>query len=169
MLKEKSLDINWGWRLLASLVYQESKFQPDATSWMGAFGLMQLMPETAEVYGLDSQASPEENIEAGINYIKDLDARFIDLIGDPEERMKFVLASYNAGIAHVFDARRLAAKYSRDPDVWIDNVDYFLLNKSDPKYYNDSVVFYGYCRGEEPYKYVNDILDRFEHYKNVIK
>jgi membrane-bound lytic murein transglycosylase F len=168
MLKEKSSDTGWDWRLLASMIYQESKFQPDATSWMGAFGLMQLMPGTAELYGIDSLATPEQNIEAGIMHLKDLDNRFKDLIADPNERMKFVLAAYNAGIAHVFDARRLASKYERNPDIWDDNVDYFLLNKSDPKYYNDSVVFYGYCRGEEPYNYVNDILDRFEHYKNVI-
>jgi len=168
LLKEKSIDTDWDWRLLASMVYQESRFQPDATSWMGAFGLMQLMPGTAEIYGIDTEASPGENIEAGILHLQALDKRFVDLISDPEERMKFVLAAYNAGIAHVFDARRLASKYSRNPDVWNDNVDYFLLNKSDPKYYNDSVVFYGYCRGEEPYKYVIDILDRYEHYKNMI-
>ncbi len=168
LLKEKSNDTDWDWRLLASMICQESRFQPDATSWMGAFGLMQLMPGTAEIYGIDNQATPEENVEAGILHLKALDDRFKDLIVDPEERMKFVLAAYNAGIAHVFDARRLATKYNRNPDVWNDNVDFFLLNKSDPKYYNDSVVFYGYCRGEEPFKYVNDILDRFEHYKNVI-
>ncbi len=168
VLKEKSTETGWDWRLLASMVYQESRFQPDATSWMGAFGLMQLMPGTAEMYGIDSLASPEQNIEAGILHLKALDERFNDLIEDPEERIKFVLAAYNVGIAHVFDARRLAAKYERNPDVWDDNVDYYLLNKSDPKYYNDSVVFYGYCRGEESFKYVNDILDRFEHYKNVI-
>lgn len=169
VLKEKSSDTGWDWRLLASVIYQESKFQPDVTSWMGAFGLMQLMPGTAEIYGIDSLATPEQNIEAGILHLKALDERFKDLIDDPDERMKFVLASYNAGIAHVFDARRLATKYDRNPDIWDDNVDFFLLNKSDPKYYNDSVVFYGYCRGEEPYKYVNDILNRFEHYKNVIE
>jgi len=169
LLKEKSSDTEWDWRLLASMIYQESRFQPDATSWMGAFGLMQLMPGTAELYGIDSLATPEQNIEAGINHLKALDERFKDLVADPEERMKFVLAAYNAGIAHVFDARRLAVKYDRDPEVWDENVDYFLLNKSDPKYYKDSVVFYGYCRGEEPYNYVNDILDRYEHYKNVIE
>ena len=168
VLKEKSSDTEWDWRLLASMIYQESRFQADATSWMGAFGLMQLMPGTAEIYGIDSLATPEENIDAGIMHLQMLDNRFEDLISDPEERMKFVLASYNVGIAHVFDARRLAVKYDRDPEVWGDNVDYFLLNKSDPKYYKDSVVFYGYCRGEEPYKYVNEIIDRYEHYKNVM-
>ncbi|MFP4469676.1 MAG: transglycosylase SLT domain-containing protein [Bacteroidales bacterium] len=169
ILKEKSLELEWDWRLIASLIYQESRFKTDATSWMGAFGLMQLMPGTAELYGVDSLSSPEQNIEAGVKHLRMLEERFKDIIEDPEERKKFVLASYNAGIAHVFDARRLAEKYNRDPNKWDDNVDYFLLNKSDPKYYNDSVVFYGYCRGEEPYHYVYDILDRYEHYKNVIE
>ncbi len=83
--------------------------------------------------------------------------------------MKFILASYNAGIAHVFDARRLAEKYEKNPNVWANNVDYYLLNKSKPKYYRDSVVKYGYCRGEESYNFVNEILERYEHYKNVLE
>jgi membrane-bound lytic murein transglycosylase F len=168
ILKQKSNEIGWDWRLIASLVYQESGFRSDAVSWMGAQGLMQLMPGTARIYGIDSLSSPDENIDAGIQYLKMLDDRFKDIVTDPDERIKFVLAAYNAGIAHVFDARRLAEKYGRDPNVWNDNVDYFLLNKSNPKYYNDEVVFYGYCRGEESFNYVNDILQRFEHYRNVI-
>lgn len=169
VLKKSSKEINWDWRLLASLVYQESRFQPKATSWMGAIGLMQLMPGTAEIYGVDSLSPPEENIHAGVSYLKSLDERFENIVKDPDERKKFVLAAYNVGIAHVFDARRLAEKYGRDPNIWEDNVAFFLLNKSDPKYYNDSVVYYGYCRGEEPYKYVNDIIYRYEHYLNVIE
>lgn len=168
ILKQKTDELGWDWRLVASLVYQESRFQSDATSWMGAQGLMQLMPGTAQIYGVDSLSPPVENIIAGIKYLKMLDDRFKDIVQDPNERIKFVLASYNAGIAHVFDARRLAEKYGRDPNVWDDNVDFFLLNKSNPKYYNDEVVFYGYCRGEESFNYVNDILQRFEHYRNVI-
>lgn len=169
LLKEKSKDISWDWRLIASLIYQESRFRPEATSWMGAFGLMQLMPGTAEIYGVDNSSPPEENIRAGISHLQFLDNRFSELIEDSVERRKFVLAAYNVGIAHVFDARRLAEKYGRDPNVWDDNVAYFLLNKSDPKFYNDSVVYYGYCRGEEPFNYVNDILYRYEHYLNVIE
>jgi len=168
VLKQKSSEIDWDWRLVASLMYQESRFQPNATSWMGAFGLMQLMPTTAEIFGIDESSPPEENIQAGINYLKLLDQRFKDIVTDPEERKKFVLASYNVGIAHVFDARRLAEKYNRNPNLWENNVDYFLLKKSEPEYYNDSVVYYGYCRGEEPYNYVNDILYRYDHYLKVI-
>jgi membrane-bound lytic murein transglycosylase F len=168
VIKEKSRELDWDWRLVASLMYQESRFQPNAKSWMGAFGLMQLMPGTAELFGVNQSSPPEENIQAGINYLKMLDQRFKNIVTDPEERKKFVLAAYNAGIAHVFDARRLAEKYGRDPNIWENNVDYYLLKKSEPEFYNDSVVYYGYCRGEEPFNYVNDILYRYEHYLKVI-
>jgi len=80
-----------------------------------------------------------------------------------------VLASYNAGIAHVYDARRLAEKNNKDPNIWDENVDYYLLNKSKPEFYRDSIVKYGYCRGEETYNFVSEIFERYEHYKNVIK
>jgi len=126
------------------------------------------MPATAEKFGVDTLSPPVENIEAGVKFLKWLDAQFEEMIEDERERQKFVMAAYNVGIAHVFDAMRLAEKYDKNPDVWDDNVDYFLLNKSNPKYYTDSVVYYGYARGEETYKFVHEILDRYDHYKNVI-
>ena len=168
LIKKYSSIIDWDWRLLASLIYQESRFYPDAKSWAGAFGLMQLMPHTAERFGVDSLSPPEDQIRAGVSFIKMLDQQLSPKIEDKDERTKFVLASYNAGIAHVYDARRLAEKYERNPNIWEHNVDYFLLNKSKPEYYNDSVVKYGYCRGDEPYNFVYDILDRYQHYKNMI-
>jgi membrane-bound lytic murein transglycosylase F len=88
-------------------------------------------------------------------------------IEDADERIKFVLASYNVGIGHVLDAMSLADKYGKDPKIWENNVDYYLLHKSEPKYYNDPVVKFGYCRGEEPYHYVTEILERYEHYMNA--
>lgn len=167
IIKRVSEKYNIDWRLLASLIYQESGFKPDARSWVGAFGLMQLMPSTASIYGIDSTSSLEEQITAGVKYLNWIDQHLPEDI-DEEERIKFILASYNAGIAHVFDARRLAEKNEKDPNLWTDHVDFFLLNKSKPKYYRDSVVKYGYCRGEEPFNFVNEILERFEHYKNVL-
>ncbi len=167
IIKKYSSKIGWDWRLLASLIYQESRFSPKAESWVGAYGLMQLMPFVAEKYGIDSTSSPEQQIAAGVKFIKLLDEQFKDIIPDKEERTKFVLAAYNAGIAHVYDARRLAEKYNKNPDVWSNNVDYYLLNKSKPEFYRDSVVKYGYCRGSEPYNFVNDIIDRYKQYKNA--
>ena len=167
--KRYSDSIGWDWRLLTSLVLQESRFDPTAESWSGAYGLMQLMPSTGEQFGIDIYSSPENNIRAGIKYIQWLQELFEEKVPDEEERIKFILAAYNVGPGHVLDARQLARKNGRDPEVWDDNVAYYLLRKSDPKYYHDPVVEHGFCRGEEPYNYVIEVLDRYDHYKNFIK
>jgi len=168
-IKEISLQYEMDWRLVSSIIYQESGFKPNAKSWVGAYGLMQLMPSTAKMFGIDSLSSPKEQIEAGVKFIQWLDKQIPSEITDVNERTKFILAAYNVGLAHVFDARRLAKKYKHNPNIWTGNVDTFLLQKSNPKYYRDSVVRYGYCRGEEPYKFVIEILDRYDHYKNLIR
>lgn len=76
--------------------------------------------------------------------------------------------NWNVGPGHILDARQLARKNGKDPNIWDDNVAYFLLKKSDPEFYHDPVVEHGFCRGEEPFNYVNEILDRYEHYRNFI-
>ncbi len=169
LIKTASAKIDWDWRLIASLIYQESRFLPDAESWAGARGLMQLMPGTAERFGVASLLEPKENIRGGVQLLKWLDERLALRIEDPAERIKFVLASYNVGIGHVLDAMSLTEKNGKDPQKWEENVDFYLLHKSEPAYYNDPVVKHGYCRGEEPYQYVKDILERYEHYKNVMQ
>lgn len=169
IIRELSKAYGLDWRLVASLIYQESRFHPEVRSWVGAFGLMQLMPATAEVYGVDTASSPADQIQAGIRFLRYLDRQMPDEIQDPEERLRFVLAAYNVGIAHIYDARRLAEKHGKDPNLWTNNVDYYILNKSNPAYYRDSVVKYGYARGEETYNFVVEILERYEHYKKVIK
>lgn len=168
ILKEESNLIQWDWRLLASMVYQESRFNPEAVSWAGAFGLMQLMPRTAENFGVSSESSPRSQIKAGVQFIKWLNERFRESIPDEEERTRFILAAYNIGYGHIQDARRLAEKNGNDPNLWMGSVDVWLLKKSDPTYYNDKVVKYGYARGIETYNYVREVLDRYEHYKNII-
>jgi membrane-bound lytic murein transglycosylase F len=167
-VKRESERIGWDWRLVSSMIYQESRFNPNAVSWAGAFGLMQLMPSTAGRFGVSRHTSPESHIRAGVSFIKWLDKRFEKEIPDTLERDKFVLAAYNVGKGHVDDARRLAEKYGDDPDVWDDNVEKWLLNKSQPKYYRDPVVKYGYARGIETSNYVKQVIDRYEHYKNIV-
>lgn len=169
IIREWSSANDLDWRLVASLIYQESRFHPEATSWVGAFGLMQLMPSTAEIYGVDTNSSPSDQIKAGIQFLSWLDRQLPPEIDKPEERIRFVMAAYNVGIAHIFDARRLAEKHGKDPNIWTDNVDFFILNKSNPVYYRDSVVKYGYARGEETYNFVAEIFERYELYKKVIE
>ena len=114
-------------------------------------------------------SAPKDQIRAGLQFLKWLDEQLPLEITDPEERLRFVLAAYNVGIAHIYDARRLAEKHGKDPNIWTGNVDYFILNKSDPTYYRDSVVKYGYARGEETYQFVEEIFERYELYKKVIE
>lgn len=164
-----SREIGWDWRLLASMIYQESKFQPDARSWMGACGLMQMMPSTASIYGIDTcGATAIESIDAGTRHLLKLNGYWEKFISNKDERIKFVLASYNAGLGHIIDSRNLAKKYGKNEGIWYDNVETYILLKSNPKYYNDPIVRCGYCRGQEPYDYVRSIMKRYEHYKNVI-
>ena len=159
--------LGWDWRLLASMSYQESRFDPDAVSWAGAYGLMQLMPATGEQYGIDIRHTPEENIQGAVRYLLWLQDLFEDKVANEEERLKFILASYNVGAGHVLDARQLAVKNGRNPELWSD-VGYYLLRKSEPEFYHDPVVEHGFCRGEEPYNYVVEVLNRYEHYQNFI-
>ena len=109
---------------------------------------------------------PKQNIYAATKQIKWLQDQWSKKITDPEERMKFVLASYNVGLGHLEDAVRLTEKYDGDGTNW-DEVQAFLLKKSFKKYYTDPVVEYGYCRGTEPVQYVNMILEIYENYKKL--
>lgn len=168
-IKKHSKKIDWDWRLVASLIFQESRFNPNVQSWAGAYGLMQLMPATAKRFGASKTSTPEENIIAGIKFIRWLDNQLKDLVVDDEERKKFILASYNVGLGHVLDARRLAEANGKDQNIWTDNVDFFILNKSNPEYYNSELVKYGYCRGIETYNYVKEVIARYELYKEVIR
>ena len=163
LIRKYAKTINWDWRLLAAQIYKESKFNPKAKSWMGATGLMQITPVLAEQYGVTNLYDPEENIQAGVRHLKWLSDYWAE-IPDSLTRLKFILASYNVGLGHVLDARRLAEKYDEDPNDW-EVVKKYLLNKSKPEYYNDEVVIHGYCRGEEPVRYVRDILYIYNHYK----
>lgn len=168
LIKEYSDSIKWDWRLLAALVCQESRFNADVRSWAGAYGLMQIMPGTGEHYGIDITKSPRNNMKAGAFYINRLHEIFDPKIQDEKERINFILAAYNAGPGHVLDAMHLAEKNGMDPQKWEGNVALWLLKKSDPRYYNDEVVKSGYFRGTESVAFVSEILDRYEHYKNII-
>jgi membrane-bound lytic murein transglycosylase F len=168
LIKEFSDSIKWDWRLLASLICQESRFNASVVSWAGAVGLMQIMPLTGEKFGIDITSSPKNNLKAGAMYINWLHSIFDPKIADEKERLNFILASYNAGPGHVLDAMKLAEKNGMDPQKWDGSVAVWLLKKSEPKYYNDSIVKNGYFRGTESVAFVTEILDRYEHYKNVI-
>ena len=171
LFRKYASQINWDWRLLAALVYTESNFNPSAVSWAGAKGLMQLMPSTARAYGVPAgmESDPEQSIKGGVKYISELQNIF-SKVKDDKERMMFVLASYNSGIGHVFDAMALAEKYGKDKYVWDGNVAVYMLLKNKEEYYKDPVCKNGYFRGTETYNFVRDVLTRADVYiKNIKK
>ena len=169
LLKKGAENLGWDWRKLAALTYRESQFRPQARSWAGAAGLMQLMPRTARSFGADNPYDPEQNIKAGVRFLIWLEEYWEERIEDEEERKKFIIASYNVGQGHVQDARRLAEEYDADPNVWDDNVERFMLKKSNPEYFNKDIVQYGYATGLEPVTYVEAIYDLYEHYKKFVE
>jgi len=166
LFKKYAPEINWDWQLLAAVAFHESRFDSSSVSWAGAAGIMQLMPRTASNFGLSRKniMNPEKNIEAGVQYIKSLNLTF-SKIENKNERIKFILASYNSGPAHILDARALAQKYGKNKDVWFGHVDVYLLKKSEPEYYNDEVVKYGRFRGRITVDYVEKTLATYEKYK----
>ena len=170
IFKKYAISCGWDWRLIAAQAYQESAFDPQAVSHMGAMGLMQLMPGTARDVGV-SQAEvfvPERNVQGATKLIKQLNTHY-SFITNGDERINFILAAYNAGSGHVDDARALAQKYGKNPNVWLGNVDAFVLKMSDSQYYNQPEVKYGYFRGSETYDYVNSIRTRWSEYKKKIR
>lgn len=168
LIKKGALELGWDWELLAALIFQESKFNPIADSWVGAKGLMQLMPATAKQFGATDPEDPQQGISAGVKYLKWLEEFWQPKVPDDEERVKFILGSYNVGQGHVLDARKLSTKYGKDSTIWDDHVAFYLLKKSEPEFYNDPVVSSGYCRGREPVHYVEEILYRAEQYKQLM-
>ena len=170
LFKKYAPEVGWDWRVIASLAYNESNFDTTAVSWVGAKGLMQLMPRTARLMGIPEgkEQNPEESVKAATKYLAQI-ARSFNKVTNPEEKMKFVLGAYNAGIGHVFDAMALAEKYGKNKYIWDENVASFILLKSNEEYFNDPVCKNGYFRGRETYNFVKDILERAEMYKQKIK
>ncbi len=170
LFKKYAPGIGWDWRLMAAQAYQESRFRPNARSWAGARGLMQIMPATARGYrtSVSQLNNPETSVKVASKLLDDIDRYLLKYVPNDKERLKFVIAAYNVGIAHVYDAIALARKYGLDPQVWDDNVSKAILMKMNPKYYNDPVVKYGYCRGTETVDYVEKITDFYEHARREI-
>lgn len=156
------------WRILAAMAYTESHFDATQVSWAGARGLMQIMPQTARAYGVraDQLIDNEISVNTAAKIFAALDKIFASRVKNPDERLKFVIAAYNSGQAHILDAIALAQKYGMRPDVWDGNVAQAVLMKSNPEYYNDPVCRYGYFRGRETFEYVSQVLS---FYNNCIK
>jgi membrane-bound lytic murein transglycosylase F len=165
LAKKYALKHNLDWRLVVAQMWQESNFDPEAESHMGAQGLMQVMPRTAQEMGFKPPLfDPEHSVYAGTKYLDWVKNRFENEL-PADERLWFSLAAYNAGIGHLRDARALARQLGLDPNKWFDNVEVAMLKLSEPRYFEKAR--HGYARGEEPVLYVRNIRDLYRAYTDV--
>ncbi|RXJ71223.1 hypothetical protein CS022_21410 [Veronia nyctiphanis] len=154
---------------LAAQAFTESTLNPEAVSSAGAVGLMQLMPETARDMGVRDIWSPQDNVRGGAKYNQWLYRHYWKRLPANQARA-FTLASYNAGIGHVLDARRLAARDGQDPDKWFSEygqkgVEDYIVQLSQKAIYQLPIVRYGYCRGEETKHYVRQVFHKAAEYR----
>jgi membrane-bound lytic murein transglycosylase F len=168
VIRKLSTTISWDWRLLASLIYEESNFHLGVVSSRNATGLMQLMPETANTFGMDSLSTPAQQLAAGVKFLKWLDIQLSPEIHNPRERINFMLAAYNVGLGRVLSARERAARYGKDPNRWNGNVGYYLTRRSlkDPTLPADSAIDLSMDAGAG--RFVDAIIERYQHYRNTI-
>lgn len=167
LFKRHSSIPDYDWQLLAAIGFIESRFDNNVSSWAGAHGVMQLIPSTARAMGVEPELllNPDVNILAAARLLKSLDDALAEKVPDKNERQLFVIAAYNCGLGHIFDAIALAEKYGLDPEMWLGNVSEAALLKSRPQYYNDPVVKNGYFRGRETVEFVDRVMSVYSYLK----
>jgi len=156
-IQETAKQYGFDWRLIVAMIYQESHFNPNATSYTGVRGLMQMTLDTAREMGIESRLDPEQSILGGVKYLKKSYDKFGN-VGKPD-RLYLALASYNVGYQHVQDAQIIAKQKGHDPHSWA------VLRKILPllshrKYYKKTRS--GYCRGREAVRYVDKIVTYYD-------
>lgn len=165
IVKEYATKYGFDWKLITAQMYQESRFDPNAKSWVGALGLLQVMPRTGKEFGFTNLKDPQTGLHAGVKYLQWVQNRFDEEL-PVKDRMWFTLASYNAGVGHVRDARRLAKKMGWNPNRWFNNVERAMLLLRLKKYHRRSR--FGFVRGREPVAYVRKIKHHYEAYSKLI-
>jgi len=163
--REHADRLPWDWQLLAAMAYRESRFDSTVVSRKGAQGIMQIMPRTAARLGLDTSHVMDDHIAAAVRYLNKLDTMWMRAIPDRERRLRFVLASYNAGPGHIIDAQRLAQHLGLDPGRWEHHVERAVLLLAKPRYHMLPEMKNGYCNGTQVFHYVRDVTDMYTRLK----
>ncbi len=166
MIQENAAKIGWDWRLLAALIYKESRFSIWVESPFGATGLMQVKPSTAAHYGIYNVYDPSLNLQAGtahLNYLK----RIYEQEGlDSANVIKFTLAAYNAGEGRIDDCMNFALSQGKDYKNW-DEVAKVIPLMSDPTHYEGNIIKLGKFRGTQTLDYVESVLNIYRDYRTL--
>ena len=160
LFREYAADLGWDWRMLAAVVYQESKFSIGSRSSRGAIGLMQVMPQTGRYYGVEDLLDPEQNIIAGTRHLKRLQNQFRKDGMEHDELIKFTLAAYNAGEGRISDCRNLASSKGFDNNRWEETIKIIPLMREDSILEEESVKL-GKFQGYETMGYIESVLAHY--------
>lgn len=159
------------WLLISSIAYNESRFKEGLVSKSGAIGIMQIMPIVGKQFDVKVEdiANPEVNIRLAVKLLNELERMLNMPASTPQyDRMSIILASYNGGIGHVFDARRLARSNGENPNSW-EVVSRYLRAKSDPKVYESELVRNGKFTGSKQTEaYVRNVISRYDYYQKMV-
>lgn len=166
LFKKYAAELGWDWRMLAAVVYQESRFSINSRSFRGAQGLMQVMPSTAAYYGVDNLLDPEQNLIAGTSHLKRLQRQLSRHGMDDAELVKFTLAAYNAGEGRIADCRNFAASRQADNNRWEEIVGLIPLMREDSILEEKSVKL-GKFQGHETIAYVNNIMKIYDAFCTI--
>ncbi|WLI74635.1 membrane-bound lytic murein transglycosylase MltF [Halomonas alkalicola] len=153
LFREAARQTGFDWKLLAARGYQESHWDPEATSPTGVRGLMMLTLPTAGDLGVSDRLDPAQSIEGGARYLRELKDRLPESITG-EDRLFMAMAAYNVGLGHLYDARRITEQRGGDPDRWADVRESLPLLQEREWH---SQTRHGYARGGEPVIYVRNI------------
>lgn len=162
MIQQVANEYELDWVMMTAVAAQESKFNPTSVSWAGAVGIMQVLPRFSEISS-DSLYIPEVNIREGAKILESHLDHYAYL--DSTNQWSFALAAYNAGSGHLADARRLTIDQNKNPNEW-KHVSESLLKLMQRKYYQNAR--YGFCRGIETVRYVNEIMNRYNTYQSIL-
>lgn len=166
LIKQYASELGWDWRMLAAVVYQESKFSISSRSHRGATGLMQVMPQTAAYYGIEDLTDPEQNLIAGTNHLKRLQNLYNGSGMTPEERVRFTLAAYNAGEGRIKDCRTLAESRNLNKNEWSEIVKVIPLMNDDSILENENIKL-GKFKGTETIGYIENIMALYDAFCTI--
>ena len=166
LIKVHAKNLGWDWRMLAALIYQESKFRIEARSPKGASGLMQLVPDTARNFGCENLLDPEENIRAGVLMLRAVEQKYTRIAANRNELAKYTMAAYNAGAARVRDCINYARHLGIDVSVW-ENVAAVIPDMKHDSIAALDTINLGAFHGRETISYVRSVNRYYERYKQI--
>ncbi len=161
LIRKGAKSLGWDWRMVAAVIYQESKFSIGSRSARGAQGLMQVMPQTGSSYGVDNLLDPEQNIFAGTSHLKRLQKIFGKYDLTQDELIKFTLAAYNAGEGRIIDCRNLAQSKGYDNSKWEEITKVIPLMREDSILQEESVKL-GKFQGHETIDYIESVMSHYQ-------